>query len=296
MKEENYVDRLFADYEDTPEIRDFKEEITGNLRERIRELTAGGLGEEKAFEKATAELGDITSIADDLGKRRRNEAIGQMYMKAKVPITKKTAAGLTLATGLLLVGAGLFLINFLSETSNMRFYFLSVFLLADAAGTYAFFALTQETAAHYPMKIRRALAYFIVIFVGVFGEGLASVLFFFDGMALSTALGMECALVFPAVCALVFLILTESDRKKTWLKAMVERERENSMKHSFDMVDPTRAARFGVISASVWVLAVALFILLFFQFEWEYAWVVFPFALADQLLLLAWMLKSKNKA
>ncbi|MCL1882576.1 MAG: permease prefix domain 1-containing protein [Defluviitaleaceae bacterium] len=75
MKENVYVERLFADYENTPEIIDFKEEISANLAANIRGLISKGLSEEQAFDKATAELGDITDIADSVGKKKRNEAI-----------------------------------------------------------------------------------------------------------------------------------------------------------------------------------------------------------------------------
>ncbi|MCL1979120.1 MAG: permease prefix domain 1-containing protein [Methanomassiliicoccaceae archaeon] len=295
MKEKIYVDRLFADYEDTPEIRDFKEEIAGNLKERVKELRSKGLGEEEAFEKATAELGDITAIADDVGKTRRNEAIGQMYMKAKVPITKKTAAGLTFATALLLLGAGLGVINYFSETSDMLLYYISVLLVADAAGTYAYFGLTGETAARYPMKSGRALAYYIIIFVGVLGEGLASVMFFFDGMELSAALGIEFVLVFPAVCALIFMIATETDRKKPWFKAMTKHEAEKEMEFYHNYVDPVKAARFGVSSGGLWFLAAALFVTLFFIFEWQHAWVVFLFAFAAQIFMVATIFGKNNE-
>ena len=54
MREQVYVGRLFADYEDTPEIKDFKEEITANLTERVKELVSKGLDDESAFEKAAA--------------------------------------------------------------------------------------------------------------------------------------------------------------------------------------------------------------------------------------------------
>ena len=56
MKEKVYVDRLFADYENTPELSDFKEEITVNLTERIRSLASKGFDEEQAFKKPPQSL------------------------------------------------------------------------------------------------------------------------------------------------------------------------------------------------------------------------------------------------
>ncbi|MCL2159769.1 MAG: permease prefix domain 1-containing protein [Oscillospiraceae bacterium] len=287
MKEKIYVDRLFADYEDTPEIRDFKEEIAGNLKERIKELVSKGIGEEKAFDQAAAELGDITAIADNVGKKKRNEAIWQMYMGAKVPLTKKTAAGLALASGLLLVCVGLVLIAFFGNTGEAWPYYVSVLALSAACGLYAYFGLAQETTAHYPMKRGRALAYGVVCFVGFLGAGLAAVSFLVDGFEMSAALGIKMALILPAICALIFLLATETTRQKPWLRAMAEREIENSMKLHMDMVDPVRAARFGVASGGLWVLAAAVFATLGLVFGWQHSWLVFLFALAIQIFMTA---------
>ena len=303
MREKVYVDRLFAGYEDTPEIRDFKEEITGNLKERVKELMSKGLGEDEAFDKATAELGDITAIADNLGKKKRNEAIGQMYMNAKVPITKRTALGLTLATGLLLVGAAMFVINYFSDESKIQFYYLGILLISDALGLYVYSGLTQESAYRFAMKNKRALMYGVIVFVGVLGEGLATVLFFFDDAELAIALGIEFALVVPAVCALVFLVATGSNRDKPWVKARKEEYTnpqsgiilgigigrganiEGSLNSELSMVDPVRAARFGVISGGLWILATALFILIGLSYDWWYALLVFLFAAAVQVMM-----------
>ncbi|MCL2814980.1 MAG: permease prefix domain 1-containing protein [Oscillospiraceae bacterium] len=294
MKEKVYVDRLFADYEDTPEIRDFKEEIAGNLKERVKELLSKGLDEEKAFERAAAELGDITAIADDVGKKKRNETISQMYMGAKVPLTKKTAAGITAASGLLMLGAGLALITFLRKTGNAQPYYISAAMLSVAFGLYAYFGLTQETAAHYPMKSGRALAYGGVWLIGFLVAGLCFVSFVFDGFEMSAALGIKMALILPAVCALIFLLATETKRRKPWLKAMIEHEIENSVKFQTDMVDPMRAARFGVASGGLWILAIAVFITLGVIISWQYSWLVFLFALAVQVFMTASIFGGNN--
>ncbi|MCL2154387.1 MAG: permease prefix domain 1-containing protein [Leptospirales bacterium] len=289
MKEKVYVDRLFMNYEDTPEIRDFKEEIADNLKERIKELISKGLGEEKAFDKATTELGDITAIADDVGKKKRNETIGQMYMGARVSLTKKTATGLALASGLLLLGIGLALITFFNKTSSVSFYYISAALLALACTLYTYFGLTQETTAHYAMKSGRALAYGIICFIGILGVGFAGISFLFGGLELSVVLGIKIALVLFAACALIFLLATESRRQKPWLKTMVEREIENSMQ---DMVDPVKAARFGVASIGLWILATALFITLGFIIGWYYSWLVFLFGLAIQVFMVTMIFKK----
>jgi MFS family permease len=305
MQEKVYVDRLFAEYEDTPEIRDFKEEIAANLKERVKELISKGLDEEKAFDQATAELGDITAIADDVGKKRRNEAIGQMYMGAKVPLTKRTAIGLAFASGLLMLGVGSALITFFSDNVFIWPYYLTAVLLPLALGMYTYFGLTQETAAHYPMKNKRALAYGIVCLIGFLSTGLAVVSFLAGGFAISVAIGVKMSLILPAICVLIFLLATESKRQKPWLKAFeydlrmkieyeVGHKIENSLNWHMNMVDPVKAAKFGVNSGGLWILAIAIFATLGFIIGWQYAWLIFPFALAIQVFMVAMIFEKKK--
>jgi len=294
MKAKDYVESLFADYEDTPEIVDFKEEIAANLTEHIRGLIAKGIDEEKAFAKASAELGDIMAIADEIGKKKRNEAIGQMYIKAKVPITKRTAGGITAASGLLLLAVGLAMVMFFSGSGNAAWYYISAVLLSFACGLYTYFGLTQETAAHYAMKNGRALAYGAVCWAGFLGAGLAVVTFFLDGFDMSSALIAKTAFIIPAICAFIFLLTTEPKRHKPWLKAMVDQEIENSMRFHQDMVDPVKAAKFGVASGGLWILAIAVFITCGFIVGWQYAWLAFLFTLAIQVFMLTAIFEKKK--
>jgi len=294
MKEKIYVDRLFAGYEDTPDIMDFKEEIAGNLKERVHELTTKGLDEEGAFGKATAELGDITAIADNVGKKKRNETIGQMYMKAKPPVTIRTAGGFAAASGLLLLGMALAAFSFFSGEYNLSVYAVSSILISVACGLYAYFGLTQETAAHYAMKKGRALAYGMVCVTVLLGAGLIAVSFLPRGLDMAMGIGIGAAFVLCAVCALVFLLATETKRQKPWLAAMVERSVENAMGLHQVMVDPAKASRFGAASGGLWIFAVALWITLHMAFGLRYAWLVFLFTLSVQVFMAAALFETKK--
>ena len=324
MREIVYVDRLFADYEDTPEIRDFKEEVAVNMAERVKALVAGGLGEDAAFDRAAAELGDITAIADEAGRKKRSQAIGQMYMRAKVPLTKRTAAGFTAATGLALLCVAIQLILTFSRAGfygsgsdysgsgySMAYHYLSVVLLAVACALFTWFGLTQETASHFAMGRGRAAAYGVVCLVGVAGTGLAVVSFLFDGLAMSFALGIKVAFILPALCALAFLLMTEPKRQKPWLKALTESGIglgagigsgvESGVRSGIDQtafpfldtVDPAKMARFGVSSGGLWLLSIALFLTMGLAFRWLYAWLIFPFALAAQVFMVTMLYNRK---
>ena len=122
--------------------------------------------------------------------------------------------------------------------------------------------LMEETTAHYSMKKGRALAYGIVCFAAFLGAGLAVVSFLFYGFEMSVSSGIKIAFILSAICALIFLLATETNRQKPWLKAMVNRDIENSMKYHQDMVNLVKAAKFGVASGGLWILAIAVFITL----------------------------------
>ncbi|MCL2741326.1 MAG: permease prefix domain 1-containing protein [Oscillospiraceae bacterium] len=288
MREKVYVDRLFADCADTRETGELKEEVAANLMDRVRELTQGGLDGDEAFEKATSELGDITAIAEEAGKKTRNETLGRMYINAKVKVTKRTAAGMSAATSLVMLVLGILALTLFGEGDGaggpIAFY-LSAAVLSVACGLYAYFGLTQETASHYAVKGGRAAAYGLSSMAGVLGVGLVASSIYLDGWAVNLQLALKATPLIPAVCMLVFLLATEEKRQKPWLKAMEERMVEGFLGFRFGIVDPVRAARFGVASGGVWLLAVAVFCALGLAIGWHVAWVVFLFALAAQVFM-----------
>jgi hypothetical protein len=145
------------------------------------------------------------------------------------------------------------------------------------------------------MKKGRALVYGIACLLGFLGAGLAVVSFLFDGLEMSTALGMKMAMILPAICALIFLVLTESDRHKPWMKALIEREAEDSLKYQMNIVDPAKAARFGVATVGIWVLAVGLFFVIGFANGFAYAWLVFLFTFAFQMFLTMTLFVKKTE-
>lgn len=288
MKEKVYIDRMFANYEDSAEIKDFKEEIAGNLKERIKELVSKGYTEEESFEKATEELGDITALADDVGKKKRNEAIGQMYIGAKVPVSKQGAISYAVATGLLLFGiiVGAIVYYEIGQISEMLMSSAVFIALSGALFTIA--GLTTETTSRYPMKIKRAIWYGVITGCGIFGLFISAGLLRYEIMG---SLGVLIAFLLPSICVLIFLLITEEKREKPWLKEIMEKERQ---KEANINVDPAKAARFGVASAGLWILATAFFVTMQFGLGWSYSWVVYIFMLALQVFMVAVILEKTN--
>jgi hypothetical protein len=137
------------------------------------------------------------------------------------------------------------------------------------------------------MKNGRALGYGIASAVLFLGICLGAVTFFFDDWDLAMALGMETALILPSACTLIFMGVTETDRKKPWYKAMVEKEKADDFYFEVENVDPVKAARFGVLSGGMWLFAIALFVTIGIFFTWNYAWLVFLFAIGVQVAMAA---------
>lgn len=293
MREKVYVDRLFADYENTSQLKDFKEEITVNLQERVKEFILEGLAEDAAFDKATAELGDITAIADDLGKKKRVEAIGEMYVGAAVPMSKKTAAGIAAATGLLLFGVLTGVITyFATDQLYVGIFGASIFITA-AIVIYVFAGLVRETAYYYAMKEIRAAFYALACGMMVFGIFIAAGLLAMRFEVLGS-LGAILVFVCPSICALIFLFATEKSRYKPWFKAMMEEESGKYMHYENVQVDSVKATKFGVQSGGLWILAIALFITLGFLIGWKFSWLVFLFALAIQVFMVTTIFEKKK--
>lgn len=286
MKIEVYVDRLFQDYEDTQELRDFKEEIIINLQERIKELENKGLSPEEAFDKAVAELGDITAIADQISKQKRKEIIGQMYVGQKVPMDMLHAVGFVVCGGAVLFGVLAALVVYASN-GRLSDAIASVlpFLSIPAAGL-VFLWLTQETPREYPMAWQRAAVYALAGGAVVFGLVTACMLYFMEGIRLEAVFGTMMMFVLPGLCVGAFLFLTEKDRRKPWA---VEEERIWAEYYRKKYGEPAQQEQRGLLSGALWIFTAAVFVVLGFTIGFNYAWVVFLFALAGELLIEYWV-------
>lgn len=291
MKEQAYIAELFQNYEDTPELRDFKEEITINLQERIKDLISKGLTEEGAFDKAVAELGDITDIADQISKQKRNEIINKMYMKNKTQVTKKQAIGYVISGGVFLFGLIIaFITYFSTDKLYAAFAAISPFFALGGAG-FVYFGLRQETARNFAMDWKRALLYAIGSGLTLFGLILAAMLLFMDHINLEAVFGTLIPFVIPGICILGFLLLTEKKRHKPW----VIQEQEVWAEHYVKLYsDPKLMEQSGLLSGGLWILSFALFAVLGFIIGFQYAWVIFLFTIAAQMFIQYWV-QSKSK-
>ena len=302
-----FVDSLFSGYEETKNLADFKEELSGHLNEKIAYYTKKGLSEDEAFEKATAELGDISAIAEELSLQKKQEIYSEMYMGFRKYLSPKRTAlfifgGLLICLGFVTSALVFFAtgLKHASLASGMVF-------IALGTGLLTFMGLTQETALHTPMSWKRALLYAVSVSVFCFGL-LSSMLVYFAiitdlktaeaaaygwdqpirNLGLSSAVGAVIAFILPSLAFFIFLALTEKDRNKPWAKQL--REKEASL-----FKDPLTEQRFGMYSGAIWITAAALFILLGFLASFKISWLIFFFATAAQLCMQGFMIKKDQK-
>ena len=310
MNTQKYIDGLFANYEETPALADFKEELRGNLDERIKNLAKKGMPEQEAFHKATAELGDISALAEEISLKKKQEVYEDMYMGTRKYMTPKRTAAFVLggtAVCFGLISAAITWFSTGMETDALGG--AMIFCVAGAA-LLTFMGLTQETAAKYPMSWKRAAFYTISAGVFLFGVFLIPMTYFATtGMSpleiaaggadmsrvdvgFMTSIATLIPFVLPAAALFAFLILTEKDRRKPWV---VEIAKESAKREMAYFSNATQATRFGLVCGAIWIAAIALFVILTIKIGILYSWLALAGAIVLQLLAQALFFTKGNQ-
>lgn len=290
MNTGKYIDSLFSEYQETSALTDFKEELKSFLDERIKTLVKSGIDENDAFEKATNELGDMSAVADEISRKKKQEILGEMYMKTRHYMSTWRIALYILCGAVLGFGAIVAALSgFFSGDVNAPLGSLLIFGGIPILG-FLFLGLTQETAMHEAMGWKRALLYVVAGGVFLFGVFVFLVTYFENSAGLPYAIATLIPFILPSSAFGAFLILTEKDRSKPW----VIRQREEYMKRSTERFgDPAQEERFGLFSGALWIAAIAAFILLTILFGLKFSWLAFVVALIGEMLILAMFTKSK---
>jgi hypothetical protein len=304
METKNFVDHLFAEYEETPELRDFKEELLSNLEARIASLSAKGLNRIEAFEKASGELGDISALADQISLRKKQDIFHEAYMGMRSYLKPLRVAFYVIAgTWLILGGVVALVVYFTGENQSALEAFWEPYkklvsalgsLLAfipPAVAVLTFLGVTQETASRYPRSGKRGAWYALAAGALSFAVILFPLTYFASDRGLMEATSTLIPCFIPGMALLIFLQLTEKDYLKPWARARYEKGGRVSREV---WSDPVIAARLGMVSGAIWIFAAGLFILLGFIIGFQFSWLVFIFAVAVQLTAQSMMMKPKS--
>jgi hypothetical protein len=302
MDTKNFVDRLFSEYEETAELKDFKEELQSNLEDRIASLTAKGMDQKAAFEKASGELGDISALADQISLRKKQEIFQDAYLGVRRYLNPLRTALYVIAGAWLIIGVVIALVVYFSEgpQSAMEAFWqpnrklvntfgVLLAFIPPAAAVFTFLGFTQETASRYPCSKKRGAWYTLAAAALSAGAVLFPLTYFATDRGLMEAIATLIPFFIPGLGLLIFLSLTEKDYLKPWARARYEKEVRASQE-IFN--DPLAAARFGMVSGAIWIFAAGLFFLLGFLIGFQFSWLVFVFAVAVQLAAQSFMMKT----
>lgn len=287
-----YLDEAFARVAMTPELQDLKEEIRGNLVARVDELTEGGAPAASAASAAVAELGDIRELIDSLAQERpaphsrtQQQHVDAHRLNRVRPkpafVIRTVVFSLVLAAGALVVACGF---ADLIDAPALTMGILAALGVATPAGLLVADSLRQETTQRYPVPRRRAVPFGAATAAGLFGlwmVGLAWKLGWPPAWLVAGVL-----LTLAAVIALVWLGVTQTNRTKPWVLAI---ERDHEFEDGFSR-DPVAAARFGVYTIVIWILAFGLFVVASMTIGFAWSWLALLLGLAVFMLVLARML------
>jgi hypothetical protein len=264
--------------------------------------------EAAAFDKAAAELGDVSALADEISLKRRREVYEEAYLGIRRYMKAPRVAAWVIFGALLLSGLVAAAIAYFSPPlaglGRLEQYgglFGTIMAsLCLTVPAFCFLGLTQESASHYPMSKKRAAWYTLAAFLLSAGISLLPLTYFSTGHALNgsglaiiSALGILMPFVIPGAALLVFLCLTEKDRSKPWTREL----RSSALKHEMEIWnDPATANRFGLFSGAIWIFAAGLFLVLGFSIGFRFSWLAFVFATAFQLLVQGMMTAPRRGA
>jgi hypothetical protein len=304
METQDFIDRLFSEYEESPKLRDFTEELLSNLEARIASLKVKGLDEKAAFEKATGELGDISALADQISLKKKQEVFQDAYLGVRKYLKPGRVGLYVLSGGFLVLGLVIALVVYLTgeEQSALEAFWepnkktvevLGVLLgfVPPTAVAFTFLGITQETASRNPLSPKRGAWYALAAAVLSFGIILSPLTYFATGRGLMEAAATLIPCAIPGLGLLIFLILTERDTRKPWVRARYEEEAKANRKL---FGDPVTATRFGLVSGGLWTFAVGFFFLLGFLAGFQFSWLAFIFATAAQLVIQGLMMKKSG--
>ena len=251
-----HLDAVFADVPMTPEAQDLKEEIRGNLAARVSELEASAVASPAAVRKAIAELGDVREIVAQLGEANSDghpDSVVDAYLRNKV----RPKPGFVIRTVLLSLVASAAATAYVfalvardSGTSGARVPL--VLVVALALGWIVADSLRQETTSNHPLPTGRAFAYGIATTDVVVGLGVGGFAVSETSRRLSVLVSVP--LVVIALVAFIYLGVTQTNRKKAWVRALT-RDPLAQIASQFDL-EPAAAARFGMYSGALWITAI----------------------------------------
>lgn len=292
------LDDAFAGVEPTAEVQDLKEEIRANLTSRAAELEATGAASADAARQAVDELGDVRAVIAEAADPARSPAASSPTSSsaayastAQAMLANKVRPRPAFVVSLVFAGAStaaLLALTLLGLSGNLTAPVgaLVGWVLGAAlgAGWIVGSSVAQETTTNHPVPGRRAAGYGLAAGLVVSGLGLVGIVVT-DGPLWLTALAAP--LLVSGAALFAGLGATQTNRKKAWFREVTAEH--GTVGDRFDR-DPEAAARFGILTAVIWVTAFVVFVVVGLAGGWAWSWLAFVVGWIAFMLLLAKML------
>lgn len=276
------LDEVFAGVTMTPEAQDLKEEVRGNLVARVAELQDGGMDAAKAASTAVRELGDVRELvaAVDTGPARSPHIANRVRPKPGF-VLRAVVLSLVLAAGAIFTALAAFGVVALPATTILL---IGLLAFALPVGLVTADALRQETTVHHRLPRGRALGYGAAALA--LGAGLVfAAVWFVDRAQLWLLIG-GILLALAAIIAFVWLGVTQTNRTKAWVLQQGGEDFDRQIEDRFSK-DPAAAARFGIYTLVIWLLAITAFVILSMTVGFGWSWLALVGGFVVFMLVLA---------
>lgn len=277
------LDEAFAGIEPTADVQDLKEEIRFNLSARADELERSGLSPADAARRAVEELGDVRELVAEVheGQDATRGALPNHLRYRIRPrpsfVVRTVVLSLVALAGLTVIVLGAFGL----VPATIGWLWVAVAAIALPIGVVTADALRQETTTNYPLPTRRAIGFGVG--TGLILAGLGVGWLVVRGLELSW-LVLAALLAVGGIVLLSYLGATTTNRHKPWVL------HQNADFEDRFTQDPASAARFGIYTAAIWVVAFTVFVVLSFTVGWAWSWLALVGGFVLMLTLLARML------
>ena len=303
------LDEAFAGAPSTRALQDLKEELRANLVARVEELENAGTAPAEAARRAFAEVGDFDAFLDEaVSDLADDESPADQWARYRVRPRPAFVIRATVfpIVGALALAASIALAAIAPQSPapgavSPLLHVLLMGLFAFCIGFVTADALQQETASNYPMSRGRAIG---------MGAGLGLLLAGAGAVALCWAqpfplwlwLVIGAAGIIVGIAVLAGLGAGMTNRHKPWVReaeqAWARGDESAVPRHHGDRFvrDPSAAARFGIYTAVLWILAVTAGVIIGIFIGWW--WAVLPLvgAVTGMLLLVTQMLFKPERA
>jgi hypothetical protein len=287
------LDEAFTGVTMTPELQDLKEELRGNLAARSAELQAKGKDAATAARTAVTEL-DIPQLIAGIESEPRATTPGAAAAELARLNRVRPKPGFVVRASVLSVAILAFAFHVvldLIQQSTASTLDAQLWTIGFAVVIAALVAdsLHQETAQHYAMPLPRSIRWGAAS--GFLAAGVGYGLFFFWHRAPVGLLAAAVILAVAGIMAMIALGLTQTNRLKPWALAQ---NRQYEVEDRFSQ-DPVAAARFGIYTVIIWVLAITAFIVLSIAVGFVWSWLALVAGFVVFFLVLARMLFRPTK-